>query len=394
MSRKPQRFLAAGVGLFTLAAGAAQADQVINDDLIVSNSLCVGQDCSNGESFGFDTIRLKENNLRIKFQDTSVSASFPTRDWQLTANSSDNGGKNYFSIDDVDGNSTPFLIEADAGNHAVYVESGGFVGFGTTAPVVDLHVKQGNSPALRLEQDTSSGFASQTWDVAGNETNFFIRDVSNSGTLPFKIKPGAPSDALVIDSSGIIVNESGASRDLRVEGDTLANLLFVDASADRIGLGTNVPDETLHLASGQARVALQMESSASADDFQIIWNGTQVRFSNENAAAVAMSLTPTGDMTIAGTLITTGGGGACTLADPCDAVFDPEVYTVPSIEEHAAEMWAKKHLPAVGPTGPGIPVNVTEKMLRMLNELEHAHIYIEQLQKRITVLEETVTDQG
>ncbi|QAX32150.1 hypothetical protein [Leisingera sp. NJS204] len=394
MSRKTQRFLAAGASLFALAAGAVQADQVINDELIVNNSLCVGTDCSNGESFGFDTIRLKENNMRIKFQDTSVSASFPTRDWQLTANSSDNGGGDYFSIDDVDGNTTPFLVEADAGNHAVYVKSGGFVGFGTTAPGVDLHVKQGNSPALRLEQDTSSGFASQTWDVAGNETNFFIRDVSNSGTLPFKIKPGAPSDALVIDSSGIIVNESGASRDLRVEGDTLANLLFVDASADRIGLGTNVPDETLHLASGQARVALQMESSASADDFQIIWNGTQVRFSNENAAAVAMSLTPTGDMTIAGTLITTGGGGACTLADPCDAVFDPEVYTVPSIEEHAAEMWAKKHLPAVGPTGPGIPVNVTEKMLRMLNELEHAHIYIEQLQKRITVLEETVTDQG
>jgi hypothetical protein len=58
-------------------------DQVILDDLIVDGSLCVGMDCVNGESFGFDTIRLKENNLRIKFQDTSSTASFPNRDWQI-----------------------------------------------------------------------------------------------------------------------------------------------------------------------------------------------------------------------------------------------------------------------------------------------------------------------
>ena len=71
---------------------SAMADQVINDDLIVTFSECIGNDCVNGESFGFDTLRLKENNLRIKFQDTSNSASFPTNDWQLTANDSSNGG--------------------------------------------------------------------------------------------------------------------------------------------------------------------------------------------------------------------------------------------------------------------------------------------------------------
>ena len=64
---------------------AVAKDQVILDDLIVDGSLCVGLDCVNGESFGFDSIRLKENNLRIKVQDTSATASFPTRDWQITA---------------------------------------------------------------------------------------------------------------------------------------------------------------------------------------------------------------------------------------------------------------------------------------------------------------------
>ena len=39
-------------------------------------------------SFGFDTIVLKENNLRIFFDDTSTSASFPRNDWRIIANDS------------------------------------------------------------------------------------------------------------------------------------------------------------------------------------------------------------------------------------------------------------------------------------------------------------------
>ena len=42
-------------------------------------------------------------------------------------------------------------------------------------------------------------------------------------------------------------------------------------------------------------------------------------------------------------------------------------------------MWAKGYLPAVGPTTPGAPLNVAEKLGAVLNELEHAHIYIEQV---------------
>ena len=58
----------------------------------ILGSLCVGDDCLAAESFGFDTLRLKENNLRIHFDDTSVAASFPANDWRLYANDSANGG--------------------------------------------------------------------------------------------------------------------------------------------------------------------------------------------------------------------------------------------------------------------------------------------------------------
>ena len=41
-----------------LLSQQAVADQQFLDDVIVDGSLCVGQDCVNGESFGFDTMKL------------------------------------------------------------------------------------------------------------------------------------------------------------------------------------------------------------------------------------------------------------------------------------------------------------------------------------------------
>lgn len=182
----------------------AEDDQVFVDDVIVQGSLCVGADCANGENFGSDTERLRENNLRIHFDDTSNSASFPQNDWRLVANDQTNGGRNYFAIQDATAGRTPFQVEAGAPNNALVVESDGDIGINTLNPVVEVHLIDGDSPTFRLEQDGSAGFGSQTWDVAGNETNFFIRDVSNGSQLPFKIIPGADHNSLVIDSDNNI----------------------------------------------------------------------------------------------------------------------------------------------------------------------------------------------
>jgi hypothetical protein len=172
------------------------------DDVIISFSLCVGNDCVNGESFGFDTLRLKENNLRIHFQDTSTSASFPTNDWRIVANDSSNGGGNYLAFEDSNAGRQVFRVDAGAPANALRVDSSGDVGIGTASPVVDVHVVSGNTPTLRLEQNGSSGFTPQTWDVAGNEANFFVRDATNGSRLPFKIKPSAPTNSIFVDSDG------------------------------------------------------------------------------------------------------------------------------------------------------------------------------------------------
>jgi hypothetical protein len=96
----------------------------------------------------------------------------------------------------------PFRIEAGAPANSLYVEDYGRVGLGTSVPVVELHIADGDTPTVRLDQDGSSGWAAQSWDVAGNESNFFIRDVTNGSKLPFRIQPNTPSSTLNLKSTG------------------------------------------------------------------------------------------------------------------------------------------------------------------------------------------------
>ncbi len=210
---------------------AAHADQVIVDDLIVTGSKCVGQDCVNGENFGFDTLRLKENNLRLHFQDTSNSASFPSNDWRFIFNDSANGGSNFFSIEDSTAGRQLFTIDAGAPNNALYVDSLGRVGFGTSTPSLNLDISAGNTPSIRLNQNGSLGFATQTWDLGGNEQGFFIRD-SIANSKPFQINAGAPDGSFSMLADG------------------------------KLGLGISTPTETLHVI-GNAIVSGNLELGSS-----------------------------------------------------------------------------------------------------------------------------------
>jgi hypothetical protein len=378
-------------------------DQVILDDLIVDGSLCVGFDCVNGESFGFDTIRVKENNVRIKFDDTSTSASFPRNDWQLTANDSSNGGANKFSIDDITGGRTPFTIEAGAQAHALYLD-GHKVGFGTSTPVVELHVVDGDTPTLRLEQDGSSGFAPQTWDVAGNETNYFIRDVTNGSKLPLRIRPGAPTSSIDIASDGDVgIGTASPEAPLHVHSTDVSETVLIKAESTQ-DANTFI---TVENSGGDAGVFRAMAGSTVVN-FQAHDPVRTISRFGETLGGWSEFLQVGGDGLIIGTLsskplilgtnsanvleITPAGAvihrGSTTVH--ADYVFYPD-YRLPSIEDHAAFMWDNKHLKAVGPAsrdeqGKEFFTLGTDRR-GIVEELEVAHIYIEQLNDRLKDLE-------
>jgi hypothetical protein len=92
--------------------------------------------------------------------------------------------------------------DAGARANSLYVASSGFVGFNTSTPALILHARKSDTPGLRLEQDASGGWTPQTWDIAGNETNFFIRDVTSGSRLPFRLRPGAPTSSIDISATG------------------------------------------------------------------------------------------------------------------------------------------------------------------------------------------------
>ncbi|MBG8556332.1 tail fiber domain-containing protein [Hymenobacter guriensis] len=80
----------------------------------------------------------------------------------------------------------------------------GALGIGTNTPAAGmlLHLRNSDTPALRLEQTNAGGFTAQTWDIGANEANFFVRDLTGGSRLPFRIRPGAPTSSLDISASG------------------------------------------------------------------------------------------------------------------------------------------------------------------------------------------------
>ena len=271
-------------------------DQLILDDLIVDGSACIGFDCINGENFGFDTLRLKENNLRIRFYDTSTSAGFPSNDWQITANDSENGGANKFSIDDIDSGKTPFTIEAGTRANALYVDGSGRVGLGTSTPSEDLHIWYGDTPTVRLHQ-SGSGWAPQTWDIAGNEANFFIRDVTNGSELPFRIKPSAPTNSLFINNNGYIgfgtqspgfplhlVTNSSTNAVILAEKTSCATV-YMNATNTHGVFGTTTDHDLRLVRKAVAQMDLIGDSDISMADgggYDGTWNGASSRELKEN----------------------------------------------------------------------------------------------------------------
>ena len=211
-------------------------DFVIADDLIVQGSACVGLDCVDGESFGFDTIRVKENNTRIQYDDTSVSAGFATNNWQIRANAQGSGGGSFLAFVDqgATGNSETgtivFEVDAGAPANSLRVSSSGNVGIGTATPVLDVHANTTDTPAIRLEQNNSGGFTAQTWDIGANEANFFVRDVTGGSRLSLRIRPGAPTSSVDIAANGNVGVGTGSPNariDLKQLEDTFVGALHL-----------------------------------------------------------------------------------------------------------------------------------------------------------------------
>ncbi|GAA6139449.1 hypothetical protein NBRC116583_31960 [Arenicella sp. 4NH20-0111] len=230
--------------------------------------------------------------------------------------------------------------------------------------LLELESTDSGSPQLRLISDiadirrvlamNSARQIKSQIELGDNGIKFFGASATDANTFASIDAAGLQSRAVDVDtvSTGghAELSLTNPAQSWTVRSHLNSNLVFINATASLAPV----------MISGSAQTGLlKVGFDASG---------------NANSGSVSVE----GNMTLTGTLTTAGG----TCGGGCDAVFGSD-YKLPSIEEHAADMWDKKFLPNVGPTIENEPINVSDKLGRMLNELEIAHIFIEKLQAQI-----------
>lgn len=95
-----------------------------------------------------------------------------------------------------------------------------------------------------------------TADASQVNTNFLdlINGISD-GTKDISVSAGTFGGALAANgtislNNAVTINDAGADVDMRVEGDTEQNLIYVDAGNDRVGIGTSTPAERFNVLGG------------------------------------------------------------------------------------------------------------------------------------------------
>jgi hypothetical protein len=190
-----------------------------------------------------------------------------------------------------------------------------------------------------------------------------------SGIDPVKISLAAPSDSIHVQTNG------------------------------NIGFGTNAPSAQIHVQGDSDSFLRLFEMENLGGDFagfrftttsgSIDFNkagGNAFRLNIVDSDGWELQLDPDGDLTIRGSIFT---AGSCSAG--CDRVFSSD-YALPSIEEHSEAMWRDSYLPTVGPTIEGQPINLSDKTERILNELEKAHIFIDQLNTKLKQKDANIND--
>ncbi|MDD3007216.1 MAG: hypothetical protein PHX30_06610, partial [Candidatus Pacebacteria bacterium] len=91
-----------------------------------------------------------------------------------------------------------------------------------------------------------------TSTVATGTAPFVISSTTLVSNLNADLLDGISSGSFLRSDAADVWNDAGSAYDLRFEGDTDPNLLFLDGSADRVGIGTTTPGAKLEVVGSSA----------------------------------------------------------------------------------------------------------------------------------------------
>jgi len=118
----------------------------------------------------------------------------------------------------------------------------------TAGPLLDLY----RNSATPAASDTIGEIEFNGQDSAGNKQQYALihgsilspTSTTEQGQIHFETATaGASTEKMIIGTTNLVINEIGAIFNVRIEGDTDANLFYTDATNSRVGVGTLSPAE-------------------------------------------------------------------------------------------------------------------------------------------------------
>jgi len=158
------------------------------------------------------------------------------------------------------------------------VVSGSLVGIGTATPTETLTLNATDPTILFSEGGTNKA----TIGVNSSD-NILIENKTINKHIVFKVNDqGAVKEGFRLDGAvpEVVVNQTSDSLvDFRVESDNQTHMLFVDGSADKIGIKTNQPELALDINDNAIRIR-NSSTPSSASDFgvpgEIRWDANYI----------------------------------------------------------------------------------------------------------------------
>ena len=175
----------------------------------------------------------------------------------------------------------------------------------TAAPLIDLY-RDSATPAA---SDTLGEIEFNGEDSAGNKQTYGVihgsilspTSTAEQGQLHFETATaGALTEKMIIGTTNLVINEIGAVFNVRIEGDTDANLFYTDATNDKVGVGTISPAEKLDVV-GKIKVSdnIVIGTSGKGIDFSATaGTGTSELLADYEEGTWTPTLTPATSGTI------------------------------------------------------------------------------------------------
>jgi hypothetical protein len=194
----------------------------------------------------------------------------------------DTGGNGWNALDIRAGSATQ-----------LYLNTSGSVGIGTDAPASLMHLSS-SAPVLSFT-DTNS-----FTDV---NDRFIVRAATNRGAIQwYDDSLSTTSELMTFYASAVVVNEDGIDADFRVESDTNANGLMLDASTSTVGVNraasAGVGLSVNATATNSSTYALEACNSSSNTKFIVRSDGYSGFYKSSNAGGFihntdgAITITP------------------------------------------------------------------------------------------------------